>query len=297
MGKSSRQTSDIRTIVFLIIGGIMAIVLYLLLSSSNGFTSKFVKNEATTQDSVSRYSNRKDQNIGGYYAYKEREVETFMFDPNTADSTALLRLGLAPFQVRGIYKYRAMGGVYHQAEDFARVPGLTVKDYKRLAPYIAIGEDFKLAANVISRPVNMTPRDTTAYPKKLQSGQMVSINRADTNALKHVPGIGSYYARAAIRYREQLGGFASKSQLMEIEGFPEQALDFISVDTTRLRHININRASLEELRRHPYLRYYRAKRIIDYRRIHGAIHTLRQLLPAPEFTEEIIHSLEPYVEY
>lgn len=224
-------------------------------------------------------------------------METFAFDPNTADSTALLRLGLAPFQVRGIYKYRAMGGVYHQAADFARVPGLTLKDYHRLAPYITIGEDFKLAANIVERPTYMTPRDTTAYPKKLQTGQMVSINRADTNALKHVPGIGSYYARAVVRYRDQLGGFASKSQLMEIDGFPEQALNFISVDTTRLRHINVNRASFEELRHHPYLRYYRAKRIVDYRRIHGAIHTLRQLLPAPEFSEEIIHSLEPYVEY
>ena len=31
---------------------------------------------------------------------------TFFFDPNTADSTALLRLGLSPWQVRNIYKYR-----------------------------------------------------------------------------------------------------------------------------------------------------------------------------------------------
>lgn len=42
---------------------------------------------------------------------------TFFFDPNTADSTALLRLGLSPWQVRNIYKYRARGGRYHRPDN------------------------------------------------------------------------------------------------------------------------------------------------------------------------------------
>ena len=42
---------------------------------------------------------------------EERRTELFAFDPNTADSTALLRLGLRPWQVRAIYRYRARGGV------------------------------------------------------------------------------------------------------------------------------------------------------------------------------------------
>ena len=44
------------------------------------------------------------------YAVPEEKVETFPFDPNTADSTTLLKLGLAPWQVRAIYKYRAKHG-------------------------------------------------------------------------------------------------------------------------------------------------------------------------------------------
>ena len=53
---------------------------------------------------------------------------TFFFDPNTADSTALLRLGLSPWQVRNIYKYRARGGRYHRPEDFSKLYGLTKGD-------------------------------------------------------------------------------------------------------------------------------------------------------------------------
>lgn len=37
-----------------------------------------------------------------YYAVPSHAVERFPFDPNTADSTQLLRLGLQPWQVRNI---------------------------------------------------------------------------------------------------------------------------------------------------------------------------------------------------
>lgn len=47
-----------------------------------------------------------------YYKVEEQATELFAFDPNKADSTQLLRLGLQPWQVRNIYKYRAAGGVY-----------------------------------------------------------------------------------------------------------------------------------------------------------------------------------------
>ena len=56
-----------------------------------------------------------------YYDVETHPHELFPFDPNTADSTALLRLGLQPWQVRAIYKYRARGGVYRQPSDFARL--------------------------------------------------------------------------------------------------------------------------------------------------------------------------------
>ena len=71
---------------------------------------------------------RHDEDVADAYALPSRKVETFCFDPNTADSTQLLRLGLQPWQVRNIYKYRAHGGVYQCKEDFAYVYGLTAKD-------------------------------------------------------------------------------------------------------------------------------------------------------------------------
>ncbi len=76
---------------------------------------------------------------------------TFFFDPNTADSATLLRLGLTPWQVRNIYKYRVGGGRYHRPEDFSRLYGLTKEDYDRLSPYIRIADKYKLMSDLYPR--------------------------------------------------------------------------------------------------------------------------------------------------
>jgi DNA uptake protein ComE-like DNA-binding protein len=113
-----------------------------------------------------------------------------------------------------------------------------------------------------------------------------------------VPGIGPYYARRIVSYRQRLGGYYRMEQLLEIEGFPESALSYFSIaDDAVVRKLNVNRLSLNELRQHPYVGYYRAKQIVDFRRTHGRISSLNELSLSKDFTPEVIERLEHYVEY
>lgn len=234
-------------------------------------------------------------------------AELFPFDPNTADSSALLRLGLARWQVRNIYKYRSAGGVYRTKEDFAQLYGLTVKQYRELEPYITIGPDFQpastLFANRKAERANGTERRDTAftprYPVKLVEGETIDLATADTALLQRVPGIGSYYARRIVEYRQRLGGYVSTSQLNEIEGFPQDALSYFtlvngSVPTEKL---NVNSLSLNELRHHPYVNFYQARAIVDYRRQNGPIADIDELRLLPDFNDAAIDKLRPYVGY
>ena len=233
-----------------------------------------------------------------YYAVEGRRAELFAFDPNTADSTELLRLGLAPWQVRNIYKYRASGGIYRKPSDFARLYGLTVGQYKALEPYIRISPDYRPAAGLaVAETRDMYMRDTLRYPLKLKPGEHVSLNAADTSLLKRVPGIGSGFARAIVGYRERLGGYYSVSQLLEISGFPQSALPYFDIGTARCRRLNVNTATLSQLRRHPYIGFYRAKTIVDHRRLHGIIRSLSELGLYKDFTPEAVDRLSHYVEF
>ncbi len=259
---------------------------------------------STTQaDSTATAPNRNQGNGGGqqavaYYDTGGRRAELFPFDPNTADSTQLLRLGLAPWQVRNIYKYRAAGGIYRQPRDFARLYGLTAGQYRRLEPYIRISDDYRPAAEAYpAEPRPAYVRDTTRYPLKLKPGQHVALNTADTTLLKRVPGIGSGFARAIVRYRERLGGFYSTAQLMEIGNFPQSALPYFTADPSLCRKLNVNRLTLSQLRRHPYIGFYQAKTIIDHRRLHGPLRSLDDLRLYKDFPPETIERLRHYIEF
>lgn len=257
-------------------------------------------------------SNRKDDVP---IAVEEQKAELFSFDPNTADSTMLLRLGLPRWQVRSIYKYRAHGGVYRCKEDFAQLRGLTLKKYRELEPYIHIDAQFRPASEFVQRPgyhgtssthtetaqqsstYSAEPGTTTRqHYAKIAEGQTVDLASMDTLQYRMVPGVGSVTARAIVSLGKRLGGYASVSQLMEVSGFPESALRFFRLSNTDVKKVNINRLSLDRLRAHPYINFYMARDITEYRHKNGPIRSLDELKIYPTFTDEVIKRLSPYIE-
>lgn len=243
-----------------------------------------------------------------YASYSKKAPERFVFDPNTADSTQLLRLGLQPWQVRNIYKYRAAGGVYRRPLDFAKLYGLTVKQYRELEPYIRISSDYLPASTLVEAERTthgrasdkaMAVHDSVVhrYPVKIRETEHVVLNTADTTTLMTVPGIGPYYARKIVAYGERLGGYVSVDQLDEIDDFPSEAKKYFVIQNPQTRKLNVNKLSLNELKRHPYINFYMAKDITDYRRLHGALKSLNDLRLSKDFPSDVIKRLEPYVEF
>ena len=235
-----------------------------------------------------------------------RHVETFPFDPNTADSSQLIRLGLQSWQVRNIYKYRARGGVYRKKEDFARLYGLTVKDYHRLEPYIRISSDYQPAATLVgdkangangTNGTNGANGTNGVYPRKIDSTQHVVLNTADTTTLRQVPGIGIYFAKEIVRYGQRLGGYVSVDQLDEIADFPQASKKYFVVQQAHPKKLNVNQLTLQQLRRHPYINYYQARAIKEYCRLHGPLKSLDDLRLSRDFPPEVIQRLAPYVTF
>lgn len=234
-----------------------------------------------------------------YQEGEDRIIELFPFDPNTADSTDFERLGLQPWQIRNIYKYRAKGGIYRQPTDFGRLYGLTVEQYRRLEPYIQIRGDYRPATAVVGNTPTYEQynRDTLLYPIKLKEGEHIVLNTADTTLLKKVPGIGSRWARRIVAYGKKLGGYVAVEQLREIDGFPEDAIPYFTVSRPQPERLNLNQLTLNQLRQHPYLNYYQARAIVDYRRLKEKIENLDQLNLLKDFPPYAIERLKPYVEY
>lgn len=302
------QRDDRRAVLTLLALAVVALSLIFWLgeSSSPSPTAK----ETNSREEVNReYANGRTNSAEKYYRVEEVKAERFPFDPNTADSTQLLRLGLAPWQVRSIYRYRAKGGIFRQPSDFACLYGLTRKQYRELRPYIRISPDYLPAADYyaprstgndtrsVDSSTTKAPRYTYAARHKLRPGEHIAINSADTTQLQKIPGIGSGYARMIIRYRERLGGFTTMAQVLESGPVPESALQYITIDAAQVHKLNVNKLSLNQLRRHPYINFYQAKAICEYRRLHGPLHSLEELRFSPDFPPAQIERLKPYVSF
>lgn len=236
------------------------------------------------------------------YFSDRRDEETIPFtlspfNPNTADSITLRQLGLSARTTANLLSYRSKGGRFRKVEDIRKIYGMTEEQYATLAPFVRIApEDTvrsmrQLYASSALSATSASPAESRKYP----SGTIVSLNLADTTELKHIPGIGSSIARLIVNYRSRLGGFYRIEQLEEIHLDYRQLNDWFSIDTTYIRHINLNNASIEKLRSHPYISFYQAKAFAEYRKKKGRLTSLKPFSLHEEFTAEDLERISHYV--
>ena len=139
--------------------------------------------------------------------------------------------------------------------------------------------------------------------KSIKTDQPVELNTADTTLLKQLRGIGSGYAKMIVNYRTKLGGFYSKEQLLEVYRFPAETYAKIEhqlwVDTTCIQKIPINQFTIDQLKRHPYIRYFQAKSLYDNRlnKPEQRYNALDDLVEDRDVTPQFIAKIAPYLSF
>ena len=221
-------------------------------------------------------------------------VQSFPFNPNTADSMTLLRVGLKPWQVKNLMAYRRAGGRWKDADDFKRLYGLSDEEFQRLRPYVQIPPAVK---EVYFTEHDRARQDSLHHlrPEKFTQLTVLDLNTVDTLTLRKIPGIGVGYSRSIVSYRERLGGFVSVAQLKDIEGLPARIEEWFSVEEqVAVRTISINKSDFKTLVRHPYLSYEQVKVITTHIRKYGSLRSWKDLQLYPEFTPKDFEHLTPY---
>ena len=95
-----------------------------------------------------------------------------------------------------------------------------------------------------------------------------------------------------------MGGYSDIAQLMEIDGLPDSLMQwFVVADTVPVRKIKVNASTLAELRKHPYIDFYQARAIVEFRRERGNIKGPEQLSFMEEFTDQDLERLKPYLDF
>jgi len=202
-----------------------------------------------------------------------KEIKYFFFDPNNVNIEAMVLLGLSVKQASVVERYRDRGGIFRSPEDFAKVYVIDSLHYKKLKPWIKISS---LAFSSSQR----IQGDSTKKVERIPT--IVELNSTDTTELVKIKGVGKVFARRIIAYRTLIGGYTNIRQLSEVYGIKPDIIaeisKYITVDSTKVKTINLNLVSYEELKKHPYLSDYQAKAIIYYRSKVGMLKDPRELV-------------------
>lgn len=221
--------------------------------------------------------------------------EMFYFDPNTLDSEGWEKLGLRDKTIATIINYVSKGGKFREPDDIRKIWGLRDDEKDRLVPYIRIASSSAPAASHSTN--NYQPYEKKVYEKKI--AQPVDINSGDSAAFDALPGIGPGYSRRIINFRNRLGGFYKVEQIGETFGLPDSVFQLIKpllqVSGDNIRKINLNTATNEELKAHPYIRWQLANVITEYKKQHGNFEALEDLKKIMVIDKETFNKISPYL--
>lgn len=224
--------------------------------------------------------------------------ELFYFDPNTISSDEWKKLGLTEKNIQTILNYIKKGGHFYKAEDLQKIYGLSRKNYERLEHYIRIKKSIETESKTDSGKIfnyQTSHVDKRNFPKY----SIIDINLADTSAFIALPGIGSKLASRIVNFRDKLGGFYSIEQVSETFGLPDSTFQkikqYLELKNPELRQININTATIDELKAHPYIRWSMANPVIAFRNEHGPFSAIEDIKKIPSMTDAIYKKVSPYL--
>jgi len=243
------------------------------------------KKEQVSEDKRSFFSNDLPAKTG----------KLFYFDPNTASFEEWQTLGLRDRTIKTIKNYLAKGGSFRKKEDLQKIYGLHPDQYERLARYIKI--ESKQSSQNYSQQ-SPAYNYTASKPWNKENLAIKDINTADAAAFIALPGIGEKLANRIMNFREKLGGFYSVEQVKETYALPDSTFQLIKPllhVSQDVRKLNINTATKDDLKVHPYIRWNIANAIVEYRNQHGVFKSLDELKNIMLIDEDTFHKLLPYL--
>lgn len=203
-------------------------------------------------------------------------------DPNNATEKELTDAGFSEYIASNIIKYRQKGGRFLRSEDLYSIYGIDSSFHELITKIIVIDE---------KNTAQSLPYETRNYK--------IELNRADTTALKKIPGIGSVLSNRIVKYKNMIGGYYSAEQLKEVYGISDSLYikinDYVYIGKDCCRKINLNNASENTLIAHPYINKYKAKAIIKYRKLMGNLKSVDELLESNIFNNSEYQIIKHYL--
>jgi competence protein ComEA len=258
--------------------------------------SNFEKNIAQYEKLLEEYHAAKVQTDQPQKPENLSILNLTYFNPNEITEQEWLEMGLPASVFRNLSNYRNAGGQFRFREDLKKIYSLDKNLYAQLETFIQLPTQTLTPEKSLAKMTSMPASQQTIETKPTFK---IDINKADTLQWQKIRGIGSVFSTRIIKYREQLGGFHSLDQLLEVYGMDRQRFDRIAehltVDSNEIHKIDLNTSNFALLVKHPYLNRNQVNSIIKIRDIHGAFTSIDEIKKSELICDSVFLKLAPYL--
>jgi len=234
-------------------------------------------NNSKSKENKKKYSKKKKKLV--YRSPKGK------FDPNEYTHEDWMYLGLSEKQTNVIMRF-----LNHKI--------YTNEALKKI--YVLPDTVYHLIKDSTVYPAHIFDEKETFVKKKTPSiTKFLELNTIDSLELISINGIGPFYASQIINYRNKLGGFYKREQLMEIWKMKEETyqilMESLIIDTSTLQKIHLNTVSFEKLKNHPYLSYSQANSIVKMRTQLGRFDSISSIKKSKLINDDTFLRVRPYL--
>lgn len=245
--------------------------------------------------------------VDAYYAKKDsmeirnldksshKKITPFWVD--TVSSAWLISRGMPSFVAKNLVSFRDIKGTLAHKE-IKKVYGMTDSIFQVWEPYFVFSNMEHSTPSTIEKP-HFT--QSSYQNKPAEPAFKVDINTADTAIFSLLYGIGPAFSERIVKYRNLLGGYANVDQILEVYGMDSTRFlaikPYLNLDSLPLRKLQINSASIKALKNHPYLNFYQAKAIYEFRKDDNWIKNWNDFLHVNDLDTTGLYRIKPYLSY
>lgn len=251
------------------------------------FWYKFQEKEPYQLDAVTLQLQKELDSLGSI-AHQPKKIK--LFNPNYLSDYRAYQLGMSVEEIDRLLAYRKQNKYVNSSKEFQNITRVSDSLLNILSPY------FKFP-DWVQKKSDQTKKSTQIIKKKKP---VKDINKATVEELIKIKGIGEKRARTILKYRALLGGFTVDEQIDEVWGIPPDVMvvlkeEFKVLSLPKLKTVDVNSASVQELKNIVYINYKQAKSIVMYRSNVGEIQNLAELKTISDFPQDKYELISLYL--
>jgi DNA uptake protein ComE-like DNA-binding protein len=281
---SKRSRSGVIGLLVLVL--IVALIPRLLLHLENDNELKLTVSKVSKEE-ITELKNQRQSSNRNFKKKSKYKLPPTKFNPNAYSHKDWVNLGLSVKQADVVLRFTERG-VYNES------------DFKKI--FVIPNELFALIKDSIV--YTEKPAYVAASSNKIANENkkkvVIDLNTASQEQLVSIPGVGEYFAGRIVNYRDKLGGFIKKEQLLEISKVDVDLYSriegYLKLNEGESRKISINTADAKELQAHPYIDWSVANSIVKIRnQKENKYKSIEEIKVSVLIDEELFEKIKPYL--